>query len=183
VSKASRTNLSLGALALVIALLDQWTKVLVRTHIPVGESASVAAWLDSLVVFTHIRNTGAAFGLGQGLGQFFVYSAFAAILLIVLYFRRVAQDAPLLQVALGLQLGGAIGNLLDRLRLGGVTDFVDFGWFPIFNLADSAITIGTVLLCVHALFFDKPPKERKGPEGEPHPDAGDSTAPLGIDRP
>lgn len=166
-TKIARTNLVLGGLALVILVLDQWTKVLVREAIPVNTSTSLAAWLDGIVVLTHIRNSGAAFGLGQGLGKFFVYSSSAAILLIVLYFRRIAENSALLRTALGLQLGGALGNLIDRITLGGVTDFVDLGWFPIFNVADSAITIGTVLLCVYALFFDKPPRPDEDVPHEP----------------
>ena len=161
-SKTARTNLVLGGLALLIVVFDQWSKALVREAIPLNMSRSLVSWLDDIVVLTHIRNSGAAFGLGQGLGKFFIYSASAAILLIVLYFRRIAENSALLRIALGLQLGGAIGNLIDRLTLGGVTDFVDLGWFPIFNVADSAITVGTILLCVYALFFDKPPR----PDGD-----------------
>lgn len=158
-TKATRTNLVLGGLAVVIVALDQWTKHLIRQGIPVNASASLAPWLDPFVRLTHIQNSGAAFGLGQGLGRFFIYASFAAILLIVVYFRHTAEGSPLLRIALGLQLGGAIGNLIDRLARGGVTDFVDLGWFPIFNVADSAITVGTILLGIYALFLDTAPED------------------------
>jgi len=176
-TKTERTNLVLGGLALLIVVFDQWTKALVREAIPLNTSASLVSWLDDIVVLTHIRNSGAAFGLGQGLGKFLIYSASAAILLIVLYFRRIAENSALLRIALGLQLGGAIGNLIDRLTLGGVTDFVDLGWFPIFNVADSAITIGTVLLCVYALFFDRPPKQDENVQQESAPSLSDHGVP------
>jgi len=157
----------------LVVALDQWTKSLVRQAIPLNRSVSITAFLDPYVRLTHIENAGAAFGFGQGLGKLFAYAALGAILLIVLYFRPFAERRPLLRVALGLQLGGAIGNLIDRLRLGGVvTDFVDLGWFPIFNVADSAITIGSILLGVYALFVDTPgtaaaAKEASEPVSDP----------------
>ncbi len=176
-TKTARTNLVLGGLALLIVVFDQWTKALVREAIPLNTSASLVSWLDDIVVLTHIRNSGAAFGLGQGLGKLLIYSASVAILLIVLYFRRIAENSALLRIALGLQLGGAIGNLIDRLTLGGVTDFIDLGWFPIFNVADSAITVGTVLLCVYALFFDRPPKQDENVQQESAPSLSDHGVP------
>jgi signal peptidase II len=155
-TKTTRSNLVLGGLALLIVVLDQWTKALIRQAIPLNTSVMPVAWLAPYVQLTHIRNAGAAFGLGQGLGKFFVFAAFVAILLIVLYFRHLAAGSAFLRFALGLQLGGAVGNLIDRLTLGGVTDFVNLGWFPIFNVADSAITVGTILVGVFALFLDRP---------------------------
>jgi signal peptidase II len=173
-TKTARSNLVLGGLALLIVVLDQWTKALIRNAIPLNGTISIVAWLDPYLRLTHIQNAGAAFGLGQGLGKFFIYVSFAAILLIVIYFRRVAERSWLLRIALGLQLGGAIGNLIDRLTRGGVTDFVNPGWFPIFNVADSGITVGTILLCVFALFLDpeaKRPPVATAPGGEPSEDA------------
>lgn len=155
-TKTTRSNLVLGGLALLIVVLDQWTKTLIRQAIPLNTSVMPVPWLEPYVHLTHIQNAGAAFGLGQGLGKFFVFTAFVAILLIVLYFRHLAAGSAFLRFALGLQLGGAVGNLIDRLTLGGVTDFVDLGWFPIFNVADSAITVGTILVGVFALFLDRP---------------------------
>jgi signal peptidase II len=160
----ARSNLVLGGLALSIVILDQWTKALIRNTIPLNATVSIAAWLDPYLRLTHIQNAGAAFGLGQGLGRVLIYVSFAAILLIVIYFRRVAERSWLLRIALGLQLGGAIGNLIDRLTRGGVTDFVNPGWFPIFNVADSGITVGTILLCIFALFLDS---EAKRPRDAP----------------
>jgi signal peptidase II len=161
-TKTTRSNLVLGGLALFVVTLDQWTKALIRSAIPLNETISLAAWLDPYLRLTHIQNAGAAFGLGQGLGRVFIYVSFAAIFLIVIYFRRVAQRSWLLRIALGLQLGGAIGNLIDRLTRGGVTDYVNLGWFPIFNVADSSITVGTILLCIFALFLD--PEARRSHE-------------------
>jgi signal peptidase II len=156
VTKTTHSNLILGGLALLVVVLDQWTKALIRQAIPLNTSIMPVPWLEPYVHLTHIQNAGAAFGLGQGLGKVFVFTAFVAILLIVLYFRHLATGSGFLRFALGLQLGGAVGNLIDRLTLGGVTDFVDLGWFPIFNVADSAITVGTILLGIYALFLDRP---------------------------
>jgi len=174
VTAKARHNVALFGLAALVVALDQWTKMLVRRAVPLNSSASLAPWLDPFVRLTHIQNTGAAFGLGQGFGRFFIYASFVAVLLIVLYFRRVSEHSALLRVALGLQLGGAIGNLIDRLVLGGVTDFVDLGWFPIFNVADSSITIGTILLAIFALFLD--PQVRKPAEAQAN-GAGDAWLP------
>lgn len=157
--RSTRANLVLYGIAFIILVTDQATKYWVRQTIPLYSSAMPIAWLKPFVRLTHVFNPGAAFGLGKEWGSIFVFTAFLAIVLIVAYFRRLAAGAPLLRAALGLQLGGAFGNLIDRLRFGGVTDFIDLGWFPVFNVADSAITIGTILLAYYAIFIDKPPRE------------------------
>ncbi len=149
----------LFGLAALIVAADQASKNWVRQTLQPYESAMPIAWLEPFVTFTHVQNPGAAFGLGQEFGTVFLFTAFLAVLLIVFFFRHLAAHSALLRIALGLQLGGAIGNLIDRLLFGAVTDFVNLGWFPVFNVADSAITIGCILLIIFALFIDRPPEE------------------------
>ncbi|MBC7237547.1 MAG: signal peptidase II [Chloroflexi bacterium] len=140
----------------MVVLVDQYTKHLVRQNIPLGASRGPFPWLEPIITFTHVRNTGAAFGLFPNLSIVFVLIALAVIVGIALYYRQLAQAAPLLPIALGLQLGGAAGNLIDRLSQGYVTDFLDLHVWPVFNVADSAVVIGTALLAYYALFVDQP---------------------------
>lgn len=107
-----------------------------------GESIPV---VPGIFHITYVRNAGAAFGLFQHQTGLFVAVTAVVIALIVLYGRQAARGQPLLALALGLQLGGAVGNLVDRLRGGTVVDFLDFRVWPVFNLADSAIVIGGAL--------------------------------------
>ncbi len=155
----TRANLVLFGLAAFVTALDQATKIWIRRTLLPFQSMVPVDWLEPYVIFTRVENPGAAFGLGQEYGTFLVIAAFFAVGLIVLYFRRFAHESWLLRVALGLQLGGALGNLIDRLAIGAVTDFINLGWFPIFNVADSAITVGSVMLAYYALFLDRPPTE------------------------
>ncbi len=172
-SSKLRSNLVLFGLAAVVATLDQLSKAWIRQTLAPYESAMPIPWLEPYVTFTHVQNQGAAFGLGQGLGTFFVFTAFLAVVLIVFFFRRLAVESALLRIALGLQLAGAVGNLIDRLRLGAVTDFVNLRWFPVFNVADAAITIGSILLAIFALFVDRPPDQASA--------QADSTSPASQD--
>jgi signal peptidase II len=152
----------LGLLALVIIAFDQWTKAWVRDTIPVYTSWNPIEWLEPYVTLTHVKNTGAAFGILQNANVLFIVIALAVVLLIVVYHRQLAQGSWLLTVAFGLQVGGAAGNLIDRLVRGYVTDFVDVRVWPIFNVADSAIVVGTALLAYYAIFLD--PGEDAAPE-------------------
>lgn len=135
------------ALVLVIALavivLDQATKVAVA-HTLAGRAPVALA--GGLIYLDYTRNTGAAFSLLQAHGSLFVVVAVVVSLAIVLSYRRIAGTSTLTRIALGLVLGGALGNLIDRVRLGYVVDFIDLRWWPVFNLADSAIVIGVILL-------------------------------------
>src|SRR5687767_9536061 len=105
--------------------------------------------------FTYVENRGAAFGLLQDQTAFFVLVGVLVIGVIAASYRYLPRSGLLLHLALGLQLGGAIGNLIDRVRQGYVVDFVDFGyhsnWWPVFNVADSAIVVGVALLALNAL--------------------------------
>ncbi len=150
--KPTMRLLSLAGIGLLVVLVDQITKHQVRAALPPGASWNPIPWLEPIVTLTHLRNTGAAFGLFPGLSTVFVLVAIATVLGIALYARQLAEEAPLLHVALGLQLGGAVGNLIDRLARGFVTDFIDVRIWPVFNVADSAVVIGAAVLAFYALF-------------------------------
>src|SRR5205823_12385993 len=108
-----------------------------------------------IVRLTYFENRGAAFGLLQDQTAFFVFVGILVVGVIAASYRYLPRSGIRLHLALGLQLGGAIGNLIDRIRQGYVVDFVDFGyhsnWWPVFNVADSAIVVGVALLALNAL--------------------------------
>jgi len=142
------------AVALVIAVVDQAVKALVQSGLAPGEVVRIAGFFNFVLVF----NTGAAFSFLAGASgwqrEFFVAITLAAAVVIVMLLRRHPGDR-LFSFGLTLILGGALGNLYDRLTLGKVVDFLDFhalGWhWPAFNVADSAITVGAALLVLDAL--------------------------------
>jgi signal peptidase II len=138
--------IALAVIAAVIFGLDQWTKAFVKASLVQGEwwAPIPSAW--RLFRFTHTTNTGAAFGIFPNQGGFFVVIAIVVVVAIVLYYRNLPAGSWVVRVALGLQLGGAMGNLFDRLRFGYVTDFIDVGFWPVFNIADSSIVIGVALI-------------------------------------
>ncbi|MCS6908616.1 MAG: signal peptidase II [Anaerolineales bacterium] len=150
----------LFTLAAVILLFDQWTKELVRRTLQVGEVWSPWEALTPYVRIVHWKNSGAAFGILQGFGGLFMVLAIVVALMIVFYFPKVPRRDWSLRLALGLQLGGAVGNLIDRLRHGYVTDFISVGTFPVFNIADSSISIGVAILALGLWLKDR--QERKG---------------------
>ena len=135
-------DLVLIQLALLVFLTDQLTKYLVREFLELHESFPEQGFFR----FTHTFNTGSAFGLFQGQNMPLILVSMVGITILVLIYRSQRRQTNLLRLSLGLQLGGAAGNLLDRFRLGHVTDFVDVGSWPIFNVADSSIMVGLALL-------------------------------------
>lgn len=148
------------SLIAVVAVFDQWTKYLVLTHFELHESIEI---IPGFFHLTFIRNTGAAFGILSGQPAiwrqvFFISVVLAALVAIYLMYRRFDRESRLYGLGLGLIAGGAVGNLIDRVRFGSVVDFLDFfigayHW-PAFNVADSAITVGVGLLVVHTLFLE-----------------------------
>jgi signal peptidase II len=132
-------------------VIDQISKRLVMTSFSLGESWNPVASLERWVSLTYVTNTGAAFGLFPDYGGIFMVIALVVVAIIILYYRHVPGDQWWVQISLGLQLGGALGNLVDRLHYGHVIDFIDFKVWPVFNVADSALFIGTVILAFHLL--------------------------------
>lgn len=136
-------------IAALIATLDQWTKSFIRSNMDYGTSWMPWEWLSPYARIVHWSNTGAAFGMAQGYSIFFTILAFVVVLLIIYYFPQIPAGDFFLRLALAMQLGGAIGNLIDRLAHDGhVTDFISVGTFPVFNVADSFITVGAGVLLI-----------------------------------
>ena len=134
--------------AAIIVGLDQWTKWLVRTHLAFDSMwlPDWLSWLSPYARIVHWTNSGAAFGSFQNGNPVFTALAIIVIGLILYYFPRIDPKDWTLRVALVLQLAGASGNLVDRLLMGKVTDFISIGTFPVFNVADSSITVGVIVL-------------------------------------
>ena len=133
---------------IVVVTLDQWTKWWVRTSLPY-QGTWLPSWLDWLSPYARIvnwSNSGAAFGSFQNGNSVFTVLAIIVICAILYYYPRVEADDWTLRLAMGLQLGGAAGNLVDRLLMQKVTDFISIGNFPVFNIADSSISVGVVVL-------------------------------------
>jgi signal peptidase II len=142
----------------VVLIIDQFTKWYIRRRFSLYESVSV---IDSVFHITHVRNAGGAFGLlNHGAHAwrlpFFLAVSCLAVAVLLTFVRRVQPGQRWVLLALGAILGGALGNLVDRMVSGEVTDFLDFHWrgyyWPAFNVADSGITIGMLILLFYSLF-------------------------------
>jgi signal peptidase II len=147
------------AVAGVIIVLDQWTKEWIRRTVPEYTSVNPIPALGDYFVFEHVRNYGAAFGILQNQGNLFVVIAIVVAIAILVYARNLDPSQRWLRVLLGLQLGGAVGNLIDRLHQGYVTDFVKMGipdvyYWPNYNIADSSIVIGVIALGIYLVWDD-----------------------------
>lgn len=154
---------TIGLIAIVIVLLDQWTKTLVRINIPQGASwlPDSLLWLSPYARIVHWYNTGAAFGMFKDASTILTVLAFIVIGAILFYYPQVSRDDWSLRLALSMQLGGAIGNLIDRLTIGHVTDFISVGNFPVFNIADASISVGAVVLFLGVWLQERADKKRE----------------------
>lgn len=133
-----------------VLFADQITKGLAETFLPMHPEQSIAIAGDAFRL-TYVANRGAAFGILQERTAFFVVVGLGVITLILASYRYFPVTGTLLNLALSLQLGGAIGNLVDRIRYGYVVDFIDVSIWPVFNLADSAIVVGVAILAFRLL--------------------------------
>jgi signal peptidase II len=135
-----------------IILFDQLTKAYVVAHLALHESWMPIDFIEPYFRFTHIHNTGAAFGMFPDSGLAFFFIALIVSSIILYYYRKLPKNVWLIRLALGLQLGGALGNnVIDRARQGYVVDFLNFEWWPVFNVADSCIVVGVALLAFEML--------------------------------
>lgn len=166
--EARRPGTLFVSLAVLAVLLDQLTKAIVRATMPPSTSIPL---IDGVFHLTHVRNMGAAFGLMPGRQPLFIATSLLVVFGVLGYWFVKRPRARWLVVALGLVVGGAVGNLIDRSSATGlVTDFFDFTLidFPVFNIADSAIVIGVGMLVVWVLFEPEAPAEpASGPADAP----------------
>lgn len=155
-------GLSFFITALSAIALDQVSKVLVRANMSLEQSIPD----EGPFRITYTTNVGGAFGILGNQGFLIVVTTMIGIAAILLYSRYPLFNRMLAQIALGLLLGGAVGNLIDRIFQGEVTDFIDVGAWPVFNLADTAITIGVILFLYYLIFPARKQRQSYEPKDE-----------------
>ena len=175
-----RDIVTIAALAVVFSL-DQITKALIRHNLVQGETY----FKEGPVRILHTTNTGSAFGLFPDQTILLIVASIVGVSVLIIVYRHHAFKSFPLRLSLGLQAGGALGNLLDRLRMGEVTDFIELGFWPVFNVADASIVIGILIILLYFLFSGGKDKRSQATlypeyESDPYtPDAMDSRE-LGI---
>ena len=154
-----------GLVAVALAALgaDQLTKSVVSSHLALDEGIHVVGPFS----IHHVQNSGIAFGLFSSATAAVIALTSVAVAWMLVFFARSGARHPILPAALGLVIGGSLSNLIDRVRLGHVTDFLDFKYWPAFNLADSFIVIGVVILFVVLFFSDREPRRRRITDASP----------------
>ena len=138
--------ITIFSIALIIILIDQITKFLIKTNFQLNQSLPL---IKNIFQLTYIHNFGAGFGILQQQKWILVFISLIVIGIIFYYFDRIKEKEILLQVLVGFTLGGTIGNLIDRIVYGFVIDFLDFRIWPIFNIADSFVTVGVIGLVIY----------------------------------
>ena len=166
--KFLKHNSLLFLIAAAIIVVDQITKALVRQNLALGTSWAPIPAIGEFFRFLYWQNRGAAFGTLQNAGPILSVVRIAIAIFIIAFYQKAEIKDTLSKVALSLMLGGAIGNLVDQFTLGFVTDFVAVGRFPIFNVADSAVTIGVGLMLLDMII-----KEKNGSKTDPEVKPGE----------
>jgi signal peptidase II len=167
------------SIAGAIIALDQWSKWMVRTKLPEpGDWWAPWPWLAPYARIVHWTNTGAAFGMFAKFGDVFMIMAIIVSIAILYYFPQVPHSEWPLRIAMGLQLGGAVGNLIDRVNQKFVTDFISVGNFAVFNVADSSISIGVAVLLIGIWYKESLQKKLTQPQAEGAARSNDSTGEL-----
>lgn len=147
-----RRALLFASTALGVIVVDQVSKAMVRAAMAIGESRPI---IDGLLWLTHVKNTGAAFGMFRGQRWMLILIAFVVLTVITYVAFHLKPKSLAARTALALIAAGATGNLIDRVVFHGVTDFLDLGWWPVFNVADMSLDIGVALLVWWVLFSDE----------------------------
>jgi len=155
--------LALATIAIAAVVADQVTKHVVAANLRLGERLHVVGPFS----VRHVENSGIAFGLFANATPAVIAATGIAIAWMLVYFARSGARHPVLPVALGLVIGGSASNLADRVRLGFVTDFLDFRYWPAFNLADSFIVIGVGILLAALVLAEREPRPRRENEAPP----------------
>ncbi len=148
---------ALLAVAFCAVVADQVTKQIVVSQLALGESVHVVGPLE----VRHVTNPGIAFGLFSSWASIVTILTAVAVGWMLVYFARAGARHPVLPVALGLLVGGSLSNLIDRIRLGHVTDFLDLRFWPAFNLADTFIVIGVAILLAALVLAERQPRLRR----------------------
>ena len=148
---------ALGAIALSALAADQLTKRIVTSKLTLDDAVHVVGpfWIH------HVQNSGIAFGFFSQATAVVILATGIAVGWMLLFFGRSGARHPVLPVALGLVIGGSVSNLLDRVRLGYVTDFLDFRYWPAFNLADTFIVVGVLVLLAALLRAEREPRRTR----------------------
>jgi signal peptidase II len=144
-----------------LTILDQWSKAYVRSSLAMGSIWSPWDWLTPYARIVHWQNTGVAFGMFQGMGNVFAILAAIVSVVIIYYYPRVAGNDWVLRLAMALQLAGALGNFIDRVTIGYVTDFISVWTFPVFNVADASISVGVAVLLIYVWYQDRKEKNNQ----------------------
>jgi signal peptidase II len=139
----------------IIVSIDQLTKSAVRHNLALGEVYLPEVWLSQYVRILQLKIVGAATGIFQDMGQVLTVFPLVVAAVIVYCFPRISRRDWLIRLALGLYLGGALGNLIDRLTQRYVTDFISVGSFPVFNVADACVSCGVVALLLGVWLHDR----------------------------
>ena len=145
---------SLGLVAVAARCADQLTKAIVTSRLDLGDSVHVVGPFS----IHHVTNSGIAFGLFASATPIVILLTSLAVAWMLYFFARSGSRHPVLPVALGLVIGGSVSNLIDRVRLGHVTDFLDLKYWPAFNLADSFIVVGVAILLATLVAADREPR-------------------------
>jgi len=159
--KIIKSYLVLILVAGVLIALDQWTKSLVRANLEFGEMWSPWPWISPYARIVHWYNTGVAFGMFQDHGMLFTILNTIIAGFILIFYHRLSAEDWFLGIALSMQFGGAIGNLIDRMTIGHVTDFVSVGNFPVFNVADASVTVGVGVMIIALWIQEKREREEQ----------------------
>lgn len=155
-------NLRFAAIVLLTLIVDQFAKYMVTSSMYHGESLAV---FPPVFYITYVLNPGAAFGMLANQTSFFIVVSLLVIIGVLVGYRYLPRERVWTHIALGLVVGGAMGNLIDRVRLGLVIDFLDFKVWPVFNLADTAIVTGAVILVLDVWLADRK-ESRKVDQGD-----------------
>jgi len=143
--------LSLATVAIAAVIADQLTKAIVTNRLDLNDQVHIVGPFS----IHHVTNSGIAFGLFASATSIVIFLTMLAIAWMLYFFARSGARHPVLPVALGLVIGGSVSNLIDRVRLGHVTDFLDFKYWPAFNLADTFIVVGVAALLLALVASDR----------------------------
>jgi signal peptidase II len=159
------------SIAMAVLISDQSTKALVLLRLGPSGDQEVIPVIPGVLHFLYVENTGIAFGILQGNSILLAILAVVVVLVLAIYFRRLMVESSWFALALGLLFGGAVGNIVDRVQHGFVIDFIDFSYWPTFNLADGAITTGVIILGIYVFKRD----QRRGSSSKKDVEVPDQT--------